>query len=75
VGVAYTHDGSGYWILGINGHVAPYGDATALAGPAPNPNDVYTGIVTTPDRGGYWLFDFLGNVYAYGDAHTYPFHG
>ncbi|HWF16955.1 MAG TPA: hypothetical protein VG244_12295 [Acidimicrobiales bacterium] len=74
-GIAFTGDGNGYWILGVNGAVYPFGDATTLPGPAPNPEVLYQGIVPTPDHGGYWLFDYLGDVYAYGDAVLFPFSG
>ena len=75
VGIAVTHDGAGYWLVDSSGGVHPFGDATALSGPALPPGDTIEAVAGTPDGGGYWLLDAAGHVFPYGDAVQYPFTG
>jgi sugar lactone lactonase YvrE len=61
---------SGYWMLGMDGKVYPFGQAKALGEPAGTLGvDVKTvHIEPTPSGNGYWILDNMGTVYAYGDA-------
>jgi hypothetical protein len=75
VGIARTADGGGYWLLGADGGVFSFGDATfygylpgVLGHAAPNP---MTSIVATPDGGGYWIVGTDGGVFTFGDAGFY----
>jgi hypothetical protein len=59
---------AGYWMLGADGKVYPFGQAQSL-GNAP----VATGLEAadvepTPSGNGYWLVDSAGHVFAQGDA-------
>ena len=65
VGLVRTADGGGYWIIGADGQVASFGDATA-AGPGGDPAVV--GSAATPDGRGWWLTTATGRVEAVGDA-------
>jgi len=61
---------SGYWMLGNDGKVYPFGDAKSL-GDASSVLPAGTKamhIEPTPDAGGYWIVSEDGAVYAYGDA-------
>ncbi|HLI72410.1 MAG TPA: CHAP domain-containing protein [Acidimicrobiales bacterium] len=72
-GMAPTPDGQGYWLVGTDGGVFSYGDATfhgslgalRLTGPV-------VGMAATSDGEGYWLVALDGGVFAFGDA---LFHG
>jgi len=65
-------NGLGYWLVGADGNVYAFGDATAygnLAGmhlQAP-----IVALVPTPDGHGYWLVGADGGVFAFGDAGFY----
>ncbi|MDQ1517269.1 MAG: hypothetical protein QOE80_3099 [Actinomycetota bacterium] len=71
---------SGYWLLGANGAVypfgdaAPYGDASAaLATPAPTAGSPAAAgravdVEPTPSGRGYWVLDNRGRVHPFGDA-------
>ena len=71
-GMAPTPDGAGYWLVGTDGGVFAYGDATfegslgalALNGPI-------VGMAPTPSGQGYWLVALDGGVFAFGDAGFY----
>jgi autotransporter-associated beta strand protein len=60
---------SGYWMMGSDGKVYPFGDAKsygdvsnlALAGDP-------VALEPTPDYNGYWILTSDGSVFAYGDA-------
>jgi hypothetical protein len=64
-----TPDGGGYWLVGSDGGVFSFGDATfygsmaghKLAAPA-------VGMTTSGDAKGYWLVGADGGVFAFGDA-------
>jgi hypothetical protein len=64
---------SGYWMLGTDGKVHPFGEAKAH-GDALLPISASAGKVEaadvepTPTGDGYWIVDDAGHVFAYGDA-------
>ena len=63
-----AHPGYGYWQLGRNGGVSPFG--TGWYG---SKSDGYlkksaTAMASTPSGYGYWLVTKSGRVYAFGDA-------
>ena len=60
---------SGYWMLGRDGRVYPFGDASDL-GHATSAPDGATAVdlEPTPSGGGYWIVDGAGRVQAFGDA-------
>jgi hypothetical protein len=73
VTMAGTPDGSGYWLVGSDGGVFTFGDATfhgSLGGTKLNAPIV--GMATMPGGGGYWLVASDGGVFSFGDA---SFHG
>jgi len=68
---------SGYWLLGANGAVYPFGDAA----PYGDPTDKLAGatdgaggavravdLESTPTGRGYWVLDSRGRVHPFGDA-------
>ena len=69
VGTAATPDGKGYWVVGSNGSVAIFGDATydGSADGLPLSRPV-VGMAATPDGKGYWLVASDGGIFNYGDA-------
>jgi len=82
VGIAATPDGQGYWLVGADGGVFNFGDAsyygntysdglTGLSGPHPLSAPI-VGIAATPDGQGYWLVGADGGVFNFGNA---QFHG
>jgi len=54
----------GYWMLGADGRVYPFGGAVGFAGLVPG------AVAMAPGRDGrgYWVTDFGGRVYAFGTA-------
>jgi hypothetical protein len=62
---------SGYWMLGADGNVYPFGEAKGHGDALP-----YIGargvaaadVEPTPTGDGYWVVDDAGHVFAYGDA-------
>jgi hypothetical protein len=66
--------GPGYWMLGAEGAVYPFGDAgdfgAATAEMAPRRAFGITAVdlEPTPSERGYWIVDSVGAVYAFGDA-------
>ena len=69
-GVAATADGKGYWVIGSDGGVYAFGDASfygSLPGVGVKVNDI-VGIAPSPDDHGYLLVGSDGGVYAFGDA-------
>ncbi|MGH9076343.1 MAG: 3D domain-containing protein [Acidimicrobiales bacterium] len=69
VGLARSATGHGYWVVGADGGVFSFGDATfhgSLAGTLLNQPIV--GMAATPDGGGYWLVAADGGVFNFGDA-------
>ena len=67
VGIAATPDGRGYWLVGANGGVHPFGDARFYGSTArvhlPKP---IVAIAATPDGRGYSLVGAGGLVYHFG---------
>ena len=60
---------SGYWMLGEDGKVFAFGDATVMGdtvGRMGGAKAVH--IEPTPNYGGYWINDDRGNVYGFGNA-------
>ncbi|HKY76152.1 MAG TPA: hypothetical protein VJS45_08435, partial [Acidimicrobiia bacterium] len=61
---------SGYWMLGEDGKVFAFGDATLMGdavGRMPSGAKAVH-IEPTPSYGGYWINDDRGNVYGFGNA-------
>jgi len=59
----------GYWMVGANGQVYPFGASRALGdalGAAGRGGAVH--VEPTPSGNGYWVLDAAGDVYAFGDA-------
>lgn len=55
---------SGYWMVGTDGAVYPFGDARHHGNAAPGSVD----LEPTPSGNGYWVVDDRGRVSAFGDA-------
>jgi hypothetical protein len=72
IGMAITPDGAGYWMVGGDGGVFAFGDAT-FYGSTGNItlNKPVVGMAATPDGKGYWFVASDGGVFAYGDAKFY----
>jgi hypothetical protein len=62
---------AGYWMVGSDGVVYPFGDARLL-GHAPVGAAVAVDLEPTPSGNGYWVIDDTGQIFSYGDA---VFHG
>jgi iron transport multicopper oxidase len=58
----------GYWMLGSNGAVYPFGSAKQY-GSVADPNVAH--LTPTKTALGYWVVNHAGQVYAFGDAHWY----
>jgi len=68
-GIASTPDGGGYWLVGIDGGVFAYGDATFYGSMGGHrPNEPVDGIARTSDGHGYWLVSYDGGIFSFGDA-------
>jgi len=62
----------GYWLVGSDGAVLPFGAAPSLGSVAGLPLSApVVGIASTPDGGGYWEVAADGGVFAFGDAGFY----
>ena len=62
----------GYWMVGSDGAVYPFGAAPSLGSVAGLPLSApVVGMATTPDGGGYWEVGADGGVFAFGDAGFY----
>ena len=71
-GIASTPDGGGYWLVGIDGGVFAYGDATFYGSMGGTPmNAPISGIARTSDGHGYWLVALDGGIFSFGDAAFY----
>jgi hypothetical protein len=69
VGMAVTPDGKGYWLVGADGGVFSFGDATFYGSMgATHLVAGVTGIAPTGDGKGYWMVAGDGGVFAFGDA-------
>ena len=70
--LAATPDGLGYWVVGTNGSVTPYGSATNYGSMAGHVlNQPIVGVAATPDGRGYWLVATDGGIFSFGDAQFY----
>ena len=70
--LAATPDGQGYWVVGTNGSVTPYGVATNYGSMAGHVlNQPIVGVAATPDGKGYWLVATDGGIFSFGDAQFY----
>ncbi len=58
---------SGYWMLGSDGVVYPFGDAVHY-GNAPVGTNIAQDLEATRSGRGYWIIDSAGRLFAYGDA-------
>jgi hypothetical protein len=76
VDIAYTADGSGYWILSTGGRVQPRGTATDF-GQITTPTDSHSSydryyhLLPAPDDSGYLLTKGDGHIVAFGDAQLF----
>jgi hypothetical protein len=69
VAMAATPDGQGYWLVGSDGGVFAYGDATFYGSTgAIHLNEPIVGMAATADGLGYWLVASDGGIFTYGDA-------
>ncbi len=72
-GIVATPDGRGYWLVGLDGGVFAFGDATYYGSMGGQRlNAPISGIASTSDGRGYWLVAYDGGVFSFGDA---VFHG
>jgi len=68
-----TPDGSGYWMLGLDGGIFAYGSADFHGSMGGQPlNAPIVGMAPSGDGQGYWLVGSDGGIFAFGDA---TFHG
>jgi Ca2+-binding RTX toxin-like protein len=59
----------GYWVLGDNGSVTPFGTAKPFGNAAGSPLTLpVVGGATTPSGQGYWLVARDGGIFSFGDA-------
>jgi len=71
--MAATPSGHGYWLVGSDGAVYPFGDASALGSLAGSHlNARIQAMAATANGQGYWLVAADGGVFSFGDA---PFLG
>jgi hypothetical protein len=67
--MAATPDGGGYWLVGSDGGVFSFGDATFYGSMITKHLSAHiVGIVASPDGAGYWLVGSDGGVFSFGDA-------
>jgi hypothetical protein len=59
---------SGYWMVGADGKVYPFGDARSLGDATLMPGTEAVDLEPTPSGNGYWIVDSAGHVFAMGDA-------
>ncbi len=59
---------NGYWMLGADGHVYPFGGAVGFTGLQPGA----VAMTPRPDGKGYWVADRFGRVFAHGTAVAFP---
>ena len=60
---------SGYWMVGSDGRVYPFGDAAHLGDATPHLGGAEAvDLEPTPVFGGYWVVDDAGRVFAFGTA-------
>jgi hypothetical protein len=67
--MAPNPDGRGYWLVGADGAVRPFGDARFFGSMGfLHLNAPLLGLAPTPDGQGYWLVAGDGGVFTGGDA-------
>jgi Putative peptidoglycan binding domain/L,D-transpeptidase catalytic domain len=71
VAMAATPNGSGYWLVGVDGGIFSFGAGFYGSLGALRLNQPIAGMVSTPSGHGYWLVAREGGVFAFGDAHFY----
>ncbi|MGH9041592.1 MAG: phytase [Acidimicrobiia bacterium] len=59
---------SGYWMVGADGKVYPFGDAKSLGDAPVGAGTEAVDLEPTPSGAGYWIVDAAGHVFANGDA-------
>ncbi len=59
---------TGYWMLGADGKVYPFGEAKAHGDAPVTGSIVAADVEPTPTGKGYWIVDSDGHVFAFGDA-------
>jgi type VII secretion-associated serine protease mycosin len=70
--VPAASEGSGYWVVGANGRVSPFGAAKWYGDLAHSMLFSPTvASAATPSGNGYWLATADGHVVAFGGAHSY----
>jgi hypothetical protein len=60
--------GSGYWLIGADGNVYPFGVSALGSLSANRPARPITGAAPTPSGSGYWLVGTDGGIFSFGDA-------
>ena len=60
--------GSGYWLVGADGNVYPFGVPAFGSLNGTRPAQPLTGAAVTPAGNGYWLVGTDGGVFSFGDA-------
>jgi hypothetical protein len=61
----------GYWMLGGDGAVYPFGEARGVGAPSTPAGRSAVDLEPTPSGNGYWVLDDRGTVDAFGDAPPY----
>ena len=67
ISMAPTPTGGGYYVLGVDGSVYPFGDAVDLGGVKGSPSPI-VGMAVRPQGDGYWLVAADGTVTGFGAA-------
>ncbi len=60
--------GAGYWMLGADAKVYPFGSAPGLGDASGHISGSAVGIAPTPDNKGYWTVTSTGQVFPFGTA-------
>ena len=68
---AVSPPASGYWLVGADGNVYPFGVPAFGSLTGTRPARPIAGAAGTPTGGGYWLVGTDGGVFAFGDARFY----
>jgi hypothetical protein len=69
-----SHGGSGragYWMLGADGAIYPFGDARSFGSPPPGPGRAAVDVEPSPSGKGYWVLDDAGAISTFGNAPAY----
>jgi hypothetical protein len=66
--------GRGYWMVGTDGRIYPFGDARSYGDAPPTPGTKTVSMEATPSGNGYWILDGAGKVSAFGDADPTSLH-